>query len=276
MPRDRAAGLSRIRKPARLDGRAVVSGFLHPGEEPRYGGAGAPVLRLDAAWLLPGPVAVSVGSNVSLHPGCRESLPGDGFASFMPPVRELPLLPPGGSHGDGAGDHLPAAAADGDGERAGQPAGHVPRHGRGLFLLGGFALGILRVFFRVFRVLRVLLFPHRHGRNGEPVKLPFDTLAQFRKRVTSKTQGYADDYAAISDLRKLASKHNIAIVIVHHDRKVEADDVFDTVSGTLGLTGAADTILIMKRQAGSVTLYVRGRDIEESETALQFSKQTCR
>jgi len=80
-----------------------------------------------------------------------------------------------------------------------------------------------------------------------------DTLAQFRKLVTSKTQGYADDYAAISDLRRLASKHNIAIVIVHHDRKVEADDVFDTVSGTLGLTAAADTILIMKRQAGSVT-----------------------
>ena len=103
-----------------------------------------------------------------------------------------------------------------------------------------------------------------------------DTLAQFRKLVTSKTQGYADDYAAISDLRRLASKHNIAIVIVHHDRKVEADDVFDTVSGTLGLTAAADTILIMKRQAGSVTLYVRGRDIEESETALQFTKQTCR
>ena len=57
---------------------------------------------------------------------------------------------------------------------------------------------------------------------------------------------------------------------------MSADDVFDTVSGTLWLTGAADTILIMKRQAGAVGLYVRGRDIEEVENALQFNKNTCR
>jgi hypothetical protein len=103
-----------------------------------------------------------------------------------------------------------------------------------------------------------------------------DTLAQFRKLSSGKTQLYPDDYAAISGLQKLASKHNVAIIIVHHDRKSEADDVFDTVSGSLGLTGAADTILIMKRQAGAVTLYVRGRDIEEAEMALQFDKGTCR
>jgi hypothetical protein len=103
-----------------------------------------------------------------------------------------------------------------------------------------------------------------------------DTLARFRRLSAGKTQIYADDYAAISDLQKLASEHNVGIIIVHHDRKNEAEDVFDTVSGSLGLAAAADTVLIMKRQAGSVTLYVRGRDIEESETALQFDKVTCR
>jgi hypothetical protein len=103
-----------------------------------------------------------------------------------------------------------------------------------------------------------------------------DTLAQFRNMPNGRTPPYADDYAAISGLQKLASKYNIGIVIAHHDRKAEADDVFDTVSGTLGLTGAADTILIMKRQAGAVGLYVRGRDIEEVEKALQFNKATCR
>src|SRR5258707_4927200 len=57
---------------------------------------------------------------------------------------------------------------------------------------------------------------------------------------------------------------------------MEADDPFDMVSGTNGLTGAADTILVLKRQAGNVTLHARGRDIEEKETACQFSKDTCR
>jgi AAA domain len=103
-----------------------------------------------------------------------------------------------------------------------------------------------------------------------------DTLAQFRKVSNGRTPIYGDDYAAISDLQKLASKHNIGIIIVHHDRKAEAEDVFDTVSGSLGLTGAADTILIMKRRAGAVSLHVRGRDIEESEMVLQFEKSTCR
>jgi RecA-family ATPase len=72
-----------------------------------------------------------------------------------------------------------------------------------------------------------------------------DTLAQFRKPSTGKGQLYPEDYAAISGLQKLASKYNVGIIVVHHDRKSEADDVFDTVSGTLGLTGAADTILIL-------------------------------
>ena len=91
-----------------------------------------------------------------------------------------------------------------------------------------------------------------------------DTLAQFRKMAIGKSV-YLEDYAAISELQKLASKYNITIIVVHHDRKSGADDVFDTVSGSLGLTGAADTIAIMKRDAGGVTLYVRGRDVEEFE-----------
>ena len=72
------------------------------------------------------------------------------------------------------------------------------------------------------------------------------------------------------------NKPGLAIVLLHHNRKMDAEDPFDTVSGTLGLTGAADTILIMRRHAGSVLLHVRGRDVEESETPLQFNKDTCR
>jgi hypothetical protein len=48
------------------------------------------------------------------------------------------------------------------------------------------------------------------------------------------------------------------------------------VSGTLGLTGAADTIIVMKRHSGMVKLHVRGRDIEEAEFAAEFNRNTCR
>ena len=101
--------------------------------------------------------------------------------------------------------------------------------------------------------------------------------ARARKhKAALERQGKTLDVVFIDHLGLLQQKHNVGIIIVHHDRKAEADDVFDTVSGSLGLSAAADTILVLKRQAGAVTLHIRGRDTEENETALQFDKTSCR
>lgn len=48
------------------------------------------------------------------------------------------------------------------------------------------------------------------------------------------------------------------------------------MSGTLGLSGAADTTIILDRDQNGCTLYGRGRDIEEIETAVMFDRPTCR
>ena len=65
--------------------------------------------------------------------------------------------------------------------------------------------------------------------------------------------------------------------IVHHTRKSRDQvDPFDRVSGTLGLSGAADTALILDRDGNGVTLYGRGRDIPEIETAVTFNRDACR
>jgi hypothetical protein len=109
-----------------------------------------------------------------------------------------------------------------------------------------------------------------------PVLIVIDTLERFRKPANGKAPLYSTDYEAIAGLQKIAEKFQVAIVVLHHDRKSDADDAFDTVSGTLGLTGAADTILIIKRRSNGVVLYARGRDIEDSETAMQFDKASCR
>lgn len=42
------------------------------------------------------------------------------------------------------------------------------------------------------------------------------------------------------------------------------------ISGTNGLTGAADSILILNRTTDGAKLYGRGRDVEEVEKALKF------
>jgi hypothetical protein len=96
-----------------------------------------------------------------------------------------------------------------------------------------------------------------------------DTLERFRPMPKPGIPSYTADYQAITGLQQIAkNRPGLAIIILHHNRKMDAEDPFDTVSETLGLTGAADTIMIIRRQAGSVLLNVRGRDVEESETSL--------
>jgi AAA domain-containing protein len=111
---------------------------------------------------------------------------------------------------------------------------------------------------------------------AKPVLIVVDTLEKLRPAAKSNVAAYSTDYLAIAGLHKLAHARGIAIVVIHHVRKMEAEDPFDMVSGTNGLTGAADTILVLKREAGNVTLYARGRDIEEKETACRFDRNTCR
>ena len=111
---------------------------------------------------------------------------------------------------------------------------------------------------------------------SQPTLIVVDTLEKIRPAQGGKAPAYSVDYQAITGLQRISGKQGLAIVINHHLRKMEADDPFDTISGTLGLTGAADTILVLKRQSGSITLYARGRDIEESEAALQFDKVSCK
>lgn len=104
-----------------------------------------------------------------------------------------------------------------------------------------------------------------------------DTLAKVRRRVKGNSNAYADDYEAIEGLKALADTHGIAVVIVHHLRKGVSDDPLEQISGTTGLTGAADSLIILKRERGQAdgTLFITGRDVEEKELALAFDQQIC-
>jgi RecA-family ATPase len=103
-----------------------------------------------------------------------------------------------------------------------------------------------------------------------PKLVVIDTLAMV-KTPTAKGQSYYEaDYDSVVELRQLAAEFGIAIIVVHHQRKAEADDLFDTVSGTLGLTGAVDTIMIIDRTSNGTILAARGRDIEEINQAVEL------
>jgi hypothetical protein len=103
-----------------------------------------------------------------------------------------------------------------------------------------------------------------------------DVLAAFRAPSSSSKNAYDQDYAAISQLQKLAARHAITILVIHHTRKGAADDPVEEISGTLGLGGGADAFLVLKRKGSSGTLIGRCRDIEDHDLGLQFSAETCR
>jgi hypothetical protein len=103
-----------------------------------------------------------------------------------------------------------------------------------------------------------------------------DVLARFRAPTTNGRNAYEQDYAALSKLQELATRRAITILVVHHTRKGASDDPVEEISGTLGLAGAADGFLVLKRTGSGATLVGRCRDTEDVDLAVQFSRETCR
>lgn len=103
-----------------------------------------------------------------------------------------------------------------------------------------------------------------------------DVFAKVRGVSNGQEGRYEADYRAMSGLKMLADEFGVAFLVVHHTRKAEATDFIDAVSGTQGLAGAADAILVLGRSRGAAgaILKVTGRDIEEAEHALDFDAGT--
>lgn len=102
-----------------------------------------------------------------------------------------------------------------------------------------------------------------------------DTVSAFRQRDLAKNKSaYAADYEVGEMFKPLAREFSCAIVLVMHNRKQHSADALQLVSGTQGMTGGVDNVLVLKRERGTLDagLYVDGRDIEEpQEMALKFN-----
>jgi AAA domain len=103
-----------------------------------------------------------------------------------------------------------------------------------------------------------------------------DTLQRVRQVPRSRNV-YKEDYEALQGLASMSHHRRIAIIVVHHARKAEAEDPLDTISGSTGLSAAADGALVMKRRRGAneATLSVVNRDSVDQELAIQFDRTSC-
>ena len=106
-----------------------------------------------------------------------------------------------------------------------------------------------------------------------------DTLQRVRGTSNGKEGAYAADYREVGAMKAFADKHSVAVLLVHHLRKMRDEgDPFNMISGTNGIMGAADTTMVLtkeKRGGDNATFSAIGRDIESSDTILRFNKDTC-
>ena len=92
-----------------------------------------------------------------------------------------------------------------------------------------------------------------------------DTLQKAKNGKEKQSSSYAGDYKALSDLKSLADKYGVAIVLIYHLHKSKAEDPFEQISGSAGITGAVDNsyaLTWMNRSEGLAFLYMQGRDVE--------------
>jgi hypothetical protein len=92
---------------------------------------------------------------------------------------------------------------------------------------------------------------------------------------SANNKNYDQTVEEYNGLRKLAHKLGIAIVVVHHCKKTSevSNAPLEKVIGSIGITGTAETILVMEQQTGTkdCKLYVTGKDVEQCEKYVNWN-----
>ena len=100
----------------------------------------------------------------------------------------------------------------------------------------------------------------------------------FQKIRGQAQMSYANDYSEVGRLKRIADDLEVCILLVHHTRKMPDSDHFNEISGTNGIAGCADTVMVLtkeKRSSSNALLSVTGRDVEDRELNLKLDRDTC-
>lgn len=107
-----------------------------------------------------------------------------------------------------------------------------------------------------------------------------DILARVRPPKSPRLDSYEQDYVFLQALNACADRNRVSILVLHHTRKAKGEDIFEDVSGTTALTGAASTTWVLARAAEGEDMFVlsmRGRDLyEEGNIEMRWDEYECR
>ncbi|ORW86913.1 hypothetical protein AWB92_24825 [Mycobacterium sp. IEC1808] len=109
--------------------------------------------------------------------------------------------------------------------------------------------------------------------NEKPLVI-LDTFGRAKPTKPASADPYQFDYKVGAQLKAAVdAAPGATLLAVHHTRKAESSDFIDAVSGTHGIAGSADFVLVLarKRHSHEAFLSVTGRDVIEAEYALTVS-----
>lgn len=120
-------------------------------------------------------------------------------------------------------------------------------------------------------VIDVFLGSHRE----EQPLIILDTYAKYRacvSRVAGESEYDRDSRIAASLKERVDLCDGATLIVVHHTRKMDADDFVESVSGSQGTAGIADEIMKINRRRGQTDglLQVSARDAPEGEYKMTF------
>ncbi len=102
-----------------------------------------------------------------------------------------------------------------------------------------------------------------------------DTLGRAMPPAGPNETTYQRDYRMTSALKSVTDEFpGSSLVVVHHTRKADSADFLDAVSGTQGIAGAADTVMVLRRERHetAAVLSVTSRDAREGSYALSLDE----
>jgi hypothetical protein len=114
--------------------------------------------------------------------------------------------------------------------------------------------------------------------NPQTRLIVIDTLKYIRNNGKS-TGNYSGDYNDMDALREIIAGRGVTMLLITHTNKARSADPLNSISGSTGLTGAADGVFVlekMKRSEDEALLTIINRDTESREFILRFDKRDCR
>ncbi len=111
--------------------------------------------------------------------------------------------------------------------------------------------------------------------NHEVQLIIVDTLQKIRgsDAVSSNSNMYGREYDELSKLKEFADRRGIAILVIHHLRKLQdRNDPLNDILGSTAMSGVADSILILKKERTRTNgeLLSVGRDSPQWKMKMNF------